>query len=106
MTPVGLYRHLLRVIALLPKESQAYYKHHVRQGFKSHADEDDPQRIQQIISRAIEDAKWIAQKVQLRSSTHSMQNTKLSLILISSITSNYSKPKACSNRNNTLIRTE
>ena len=72
MTPVTLYRHLLRIVALLPKESQAYYKHHIRQGFKSHADEDDPERIQQIISRAMEDAKWIAQKVQLDYTFYSM----------------------------------
>lgn len=33
------------------------------QSFKVHADEDDPERIQQIIKRAIEDADWIMNKV-------------------------------------------
>lgn len=33
------------------------------QSFKVHADEDDPERIQQIIKRAIEDADWVMNKV-------------------------------------------
>lgn len=33
------------------------------QSFKVHADEDDPDRIQQIIKRAIEDADWVMNKV-------------------------------------------
>ncbi|XP_041379463.1 LYR motif-containing protein 9-like [Gigantopelta aegis] len=53
---VLLYRYLLRVIKQLPTKTQAYYKHHVRQGFRSHADENDAERIQQIIKRAKEDA--------------------------------------------------
>ncbi|KAL2297504.1 hypothetical protein Nmel_016811 [Mimus melanotis] len=32
------------------------------QSFKVHADEDDPERIQQIIKRAIEDADWVMNK--------------------------------------------
>ena len=33
------------------------------QGFKSHSDEDDPERIKQIMERAIEDAEWVILKV-------------------------------------------
>ena len=33
------------------------------QGFYQHAEEDDPQRIEAIISRAVEDAAWIVKKV-------------------------------------------
>ena len=33
------------------------------QGFYQHAEEDDPQRIEAIISRAVEDADWIVKKV-------------------------------------------
>lgn len=33
------------------------------QSFKVHADEDNPERIQQIIKRAIEDADWVMEKV-------------------------------------------
>lgn len=33
------------------------------QSFKVHADEDNPERIQQIIKRAIEDADWVMNKV-------------------------------------------
>ncbi len=29
--PVQLYRHLLRIVKKLPKESQDYYKNYVRQ---------------------------------------------------------------------------
>lgn len=37
------------------------------QSFKVHADEDDPERIQQIIKRAIEDADWVMNKVRVQS---------------------------------------
>ena len=30
-TPVGLYRHLLKCISLLPSEARDYYKHKVKQ---------------------------------------------------------------------------
>ena len=33
------------------------------QGFRSHADEVDNERIRQIITRAVEDAEWIMKKV-------------------------------------------
>lgn len=37
------------------------------QSFQVHADEDSPERIQQIIKRAIEDADWVMHKVSARS---------------------------------------
>ncbi|XP_029468725.1 LYR motif-containing protein 9 [Rhinatrema bivittatum] len=62
-SPLQLYRYLLRCCRLLPTESvQQHYKHAIRQSFRVHADEDDPERIQQIIRRAIEDADWILNK--------------------------------------------
>ncbi|KAE8622642.1 hypothetical protein XENTR_v10005319 [Xenopus tropicalis] len=62
--PLQLYRYLLRCCKLLPTESlQHYYRHSVKQSFRVHADEDDPERIQQIIKRAIEDADWVLNKV-------------------------------------------
>ncbi|MEE6468766.1 hypothetical protein FKM82_008372 [Ascaphus truei] len=61
--PLQLYRYLLRCCKQLPsKNLQQYYKHSVQQSFRVHADEDDPQRIQQIIKRAIEDADWVMNK--------------------------------------------
>lgn len=35
------------------------------QGYNSHSDEDDPERIQMIIQRAITDADWILDKVRM-----------------------------------------
>ncbi|XP_048468564.1 LYR motif-containing protein 9 [Rhincodon typus] len=62
-TPVQLYRYLFRCCKQLPaKNIQQHYKHAIRQNFKVHADEDDPERIKQIIKRAIEDADWILSK--------------------------------------------
>ncbi|KAJ8312464.1 hypothetical protein KUTeg_009837 [Tegillarca granosa] len=61
-TPQQLYKHLLRCIRQLPGEAQSYYRNYVRQGYISHSDETDPERIQQIISRALEDAEWILKK--------------------------------------------
>lgn len=57
-----LYKHLLRECKKLPKESQSYYRHSVRQGFTQHSDETDPERVRQIIQRAVEDGKWIIEK--------------------------------------------
>ncbi|XP_066552020.1 LYR motif-containing protein 9 [Amia ocellicauda] len=62
-TPLRLYRYLLRCCRQLPSAAaQQHYRHAVRQGFNSHADEDDPERVQQIISRAIADADWVIDK--------------------------------------------
>ncbi|KAG7263767.1 hypothetical protein CRUP_008705 [Coryphaenoides rupestris] len=62
-TPVHLYRYLLRCCRLLPTTGmQQHYRHAVRQGYNSHMDEDDPERIQMIIQRAITDADWILDK--------------------------------------------
>ncbi|XP_064892710.1 LYR motif-containing protein 9 isoform X1 [Columba livia] len=62
-TSLQLYRYLLRCCRRLPEEgARQHYRHAVRQSFKVHADEDDPERIQQIIKRAIEDADWVMNK--------------------------------------------
>ncbi|XP_003228866.1 LYR motif-containing protein 9 [Anolis carolinensis] len=62
-TPLQLYRYLLRCCQKLPgKPIQEHYKHMIRQSFNVHEDEDDPERIQQIIRRAVEDADWIMEK--------------------------------------------
>ncbi|XP_035478756.1 LYR motif-containing protein 9 [Scophthalmus maximus] len=62
-TPVQLYRYLLRCCRQLPTTAtQQHYKHAIRQGYNSHADEDDPERIQMIIQRAVTDAEWILDK--------------------------------------------
>lgn len=34
------------------------------QEFASHADESDSERVQQIIERAVEDSKWVLNKVE------------------------------------------
>ncbi|XP_078539666.1 LYR motif-containing protein 9 isoform X1 [Lissotriton helveticus] len=61
--PLQLYRYLLLCCRQLPSEHiQHHYKHAIRQSFRVHADEDDPERIQQIIKRAIEDADWVMSK--------------------------------------------
>nr|XP_051680579.1 LYR motif-containing protein 9 isoform X5 [Oryctolagus cuniculus] len=63
--PLQLYRYLLRCCQQLPtKGIQEHYKHAIRQSFRVHSDEDSPERIQQIIKRAIEDADWIMNKGQ------------------------------------------
>ncbi|XP_063107257.1 LYR motif-containing protein 9 isoform X1 [Cavia porcellus] len=61
--PLQLYRYLLCCCRQLPTQGiQEHYKHAVRQSFRVHADEDNPERIQQIIKRAIEDADWVMNK--------------------------------------------
>ncbi|KAM9733843.1 LYR motif-containing protein 9 [Menidia menidia] len=62
-TPVQLYRYLLRCCRLLPSTAmQKHYQHAIRQGYNSHSDENDPERIQMMIQRAITDADWILDK--------------------------------------------
>ncbi|XP_029922583.1 LYR motif-containing protein 9 [Myripristis murdjan] len=62
-TPVHLYRYLLRCCRLLPSNAmRKHYQHAIRQGYNSHADEEDPERIKMIIERAIADADWILDK--------------------------------------------
>ena len=80
----GLYKFLLKETTKLPDDAAKFYKTQIRavslflhnwvdfretfinfeyQGFYQHAEEDDPQRIEAIISRAVEDADWIVKKV-------------------------------------------
>ncbi|CAL8336648.1 unnamed protein product [Boreogadus saida] len=62
-TPVHLYRYLLRCCKQLPSPGmQQHYRHAIRQGYNSHKDEDDPERIQTIIHRSLADADWILDK--------------------------------------------
>nr|CAH8825537.1 unnamed protein product [Trichobilharzia regenti] len=61
-TPLHLYAYLLRKIRLLPPHMQGHYKHEIRQHFNSHADENDPRRINEIMSKAIQDMDWIVKK--------------------------------------------
>ncbi|XP_033028350.1 LYR motif-containing protein 9 [Lacerta agilis] len=66
-SPLQLYRYLLRCCKLLPgKNVQEHYKHAIRQSFQVHADEDNPERIRQIINRSIEDADWVMEKYKKR----------------------------------------
>ncbi|XP_010771141.1 LYR motif-containing protein 9 isoform X1 [Notothenia coriiceps] len=63
LKPVQLYRHLLRCCRQLPTEAmQKHYRHAIRQGYTSHADEDDQERVQMIVQRAVVDADWILTK--------------------------------------------
>ncbi|KAF3692552.1 LYR motif-containing protein 9 [Channa argus] len=66
-TPVQLYRYLLRCCRLLPTTAmQQHYHHAIRQGYNSHSDEDNPERIKMIILRAVADADWILDKVRMK----------------------------------------
>lgn len=63
LTPVQLYRLLLRCCRQLPTAAmQQHYRHAIRQGYVSHSDEDDPERIQMMIQRAVADAGWVLDK--------------------------------------------
>lgn len=63
-TPLALYRYLLRRIAILQPDMNAFYRHRIRQEFKSHADETEEERIKQIIEKAIQDIEWIVKRYQ------------------------------------------
>ena len=86
VTTKTLYKFLVRETQKLPQDARVFYKksiRHVRsamvfgggvhstcfccclQGYEQHSDERDPERIQQIIDRSIEDADWIVKKVKM-----------------------------------------
>jgi hypothetical protein len=60
LTPLQLYRQLLRATRTLPESGQrTYYRHYIRQQFTSHTDETDANKINVMINRALDYAKWI-----------------------------------------------
>ncbi|CAF2386650.1 unnamed protein product [Rotaria sp. Silwood2] len=63
-TPIQLYKYLLRQIPKLPVESQSYYRNYVKGNFRSHADETDPERINEIVKKLYSDFQWILQKYE------------------------------------------
>ncbi|XP_015438866.1 PREDICTED: LYR motif-containing protein 9-like [Dufourea novaeangliae] len=64
-SPKLLYKYLLRECEKLPKDAQQFYKHSVKQSFKQHLIEPDKERVQQIMEKAVRDAKWVVNKVPL-----------------------------------------
>ncbi|RVE52699.1 hypothetical protein evm_002572 [Chilo suppressalis] len=62
MTSIQLYKHLLRQCEKLPPEACKHYKFAVKQSYKQHRLEPDPARVEQIILKSVEDAKWIVNK--------------------------------------------
>lgn len=61
-SPQGLYKYLIRSCNKLPHDASKYYKESVRKEYEQHCEEDDPERIQQIMERAVKDAEWILNK--------------------------------------------
>lgn len=61
-TARSLYKYLLRECKKLPADAGEFYKHSIKQSYKQHILETDPQRIKQIIERALEDASWVMKK--------------------------------------------
>ncbi|VDL14257.1 unnamed protein product [Hymenolepis diminuta] len=61
-TPLRLYAYLLRKVRLLPVEARPYYTNYIRQNFRQHADEDDPENIKIMIATAISDMDWLLAK--------------------------------------------
>jgi len=59
-TSRALYKFLLRETKKLPEDAGKYYSKQIRTEFRTqHAEEDDPERLQQIIERSIKDAEWV-----------------------------------------------
>lgn len=62
MTSLQLYKYLLRQCEKLPPDAGKYYKFAIKQSYKQHRVEPDPERVKQMITKSIEDAKWIVNK--------------------------------------------
>ncbi|XP_049823160.1 LYR motif-containing protein 9 isoform X2 [Aethina tumida] len=61
-SPKSLYKYLIRACKKLPDGPKKHYQFMVKQSFKQHVNESDPERIKQIIQRSYEDADWILKK--------------------------------------------
>ncbi|KAF4519757.1 hypothetical protein B566_EDAN010351 [Ephemera danica] len=57
-----LFKYLMRECRQLPPGVQDYYKHFIRQSYKQHKAEKDPERIREIIQRSLEDGEWVLKK--------------------------------------------
>jgi len=61
-SPKNLYKFLVKTCSQLPPDAGKFYKTAVRTEYDQHREEDDPERIQQIMERAVRDAEWIIKK--------------------------------------------
>lgn len=62
-SPKALFKYLIRECRNLPKgATQEFYRHSIKQSFKQHVDEPDPERVKQIMEKALADAKWVLEK--------------------------------------------
>ncbi|KAK2584204.1 hypothetical protein KPH14_006625 [Odynerus spinipes] len=57
-----LYKFLLRECNKLPQGANEFYKHSIKQSFRQHVVEPDPERVKQIMEKAFTDAEWILKK--------------------------------------------
>ncbi|XP_043269555.1 LYR motif-containing protein 9 isoform X2 [Venturia canescens] len=64
-TPKHLYKYLMRECNKLPGDAQKFYKHSIRQSFKQHVIEPDPERVKQIMEKALYDAEWVLKKYKI-----------------------------------------
>ncbi|KAK0074852.1 hypothetical protein PV326_012122 [Microctonus aethiopoides] len=64
-TPMQLYKFLLRSCNKLPKGPREFYKHSIKQSFKQHVYEPDPERVKQIMEKSLTDAEWIFKKYNI-----------------------------------------
>jgi len=61
-SPKYLYKFLVRTCSKLPPDAATFYRSSIRKEYEQHCEEDDPDRIQQIMDRAVKDAEWILKK--------------------------------------------
>lgn len=62
--PLRLYRGLLRLSRLLPKDARAYYQEYARENFVAFSDEPGGgERAVELLARGREHGLWVAKKV-------------------------------------------
>lgn len=66
MTPaVALYRHILKLVKLLPPASHGYYRAYAKENFVTFGDEVDPVRVRELVERGKEHARWVLKKYKV-----------------------------------------
>mmetsp|Transcript_23812 Transcript_23812/g.59581 ORF Transcript_23812/g.59581 Transcript_23812/m.59581 type:complete len:97 (+) Transcript_23812:201-491(+) len=63
---LSFYKECLRKLRLVRPDQRGYYYYYLRQNVHSHAHEDEPERVNELLERAEADALWILAKFVVR----------------------------------------
>jgi hypothetical protein len=60
-----LWYYILRKIRLLPQNTQIYYRNYAIQHFWTFRNEEDPERVNEIVTKSHDNVKWVCKKFNI-----------------------------------------